>query len=206
MKALAPKTRYRAWIIAGVFVVAALGITGWFVRSGTTPWNTLSVLAINASATDQPFPEVDMKKLSPLRTQIITLARQEHQTQPLGTKYSAGIKEAWCADFASWIMKEAGAPYSNPNSQSWRIPGVYTLRDYYQSSGRFRAVGSGYTPQPGDVALYNDSPVFGTHVNIVLADKKGVLTTVGGNENGTIRVYENSSKNYAGLVGYGVAE
>lgn len=207
MKSIVRNTsQRRAWITAGVFVVAALLLTGWFIKSGTTPWNAVGVLAINASAPDEPFPELDTSTLSVRRQQIIMLTEQEYNSKSPGTKYSEGVKEAWCADFLSWVMKAAGAPFANPNSGSWRIPGVYTLREYYESTGKFRAANSGYTPLPGDAVLYYDSPVFGTHVNIVLENKNGVLTTIGGNENGKIRVYKNNAKNYKGLVGYGAAE
>ena len=55
-----------------------------------------------------------------------------------------GVEEPWCADFVSWIMREAGLPLSNPNSGHWRIPGVYTWQEYYQSQSRFQEVGDGY--------------------------------------------------------------
>lgn len=188
-----------AILIGGLLLVAA-----YFVRYRTAPWNMLGVAITNATAKSEPFPDIDTTDLSSVRQQIITLAKQEYATQPVATKYSEGAKEAWCADFLSWIMKEADTPFANPNSGSWRIPGVYTLKDYYQSVGAFHAVNSGYEPVPGDAAIYYDSPIFGTHVNIVLENKDGVLTTVGGNEAGKIRVYKNTAKNYAGLIGYGV--
>lgn len=68
--------------------------------------------------------------------------------------------EPWCADFVSWVYKEAGHPLKNPNSGSWRIPGTYTLREYYEAQGAFRPADSGYEPQLGDVAIYEDSPGF----------------------------------------------
>jgi hypothetical protein len=36
-------------------------------------------------------------------------------------------------------MRQAGTSLNKPNSGSWRIPGVYTLQEYYQSVGRFEA-------------------------------------------------------------------
>ncbi len=101
-------------------------------------------------------------------------------------------------------MKQAGAPLKNPHTGGWRIPGTFTLREYYQKSGRFRPTDSGYQPQPGDVAIYRNSPIFGDHTNIVLKNDNGVLTTVGGNEANRIRVFVNRDKQYDGLLGYGV--
>lgn len=196
----------KTWVALAVLIGGLLLITAYFVRYRTAPWNMLGVAVTNMTAKSEPFPTIDTTDLPPARQQIIALAKQEYAAQPTATKYSEGIKEAWCADFLSWIMKEVDAPLANPNSGSWRIPGVYTLKDYYQSIGAFHTVDSGYEPVPGDAAIYYDSPIFGTHVNIVLENKDGVLTTVGGNEDGKVRVYKNTAKNYAGLVGYGVVK
>ena len=101
-------------------------------------------------------------------------------------------------------MYQAGAPLKNPHTGGWRIPGTFTLREYYQAAGRFKSADSDYQPRPGDVAIYRNSPVFGDHANIVLKNDNGVLTTVGGNEANRIRVFVNHDKQYDGLLGYGV--
>jgi hypothetical protein len=38
--------------------------------------------------------------------------------------FSEGTAEPWCADFVSWVMYQAGFSLDNPDSGSWRIPGV----------------------------------------------------------------------------------
>jgi hypothetical protein len=101
-------------------------------------------------------------------------------------------------------MYQAGAPLKNPHTGGWRIPGTFTLREYYEVTGRFKSANSGYQPLPGDVAIYRNSPVFGDHTNIVLKNDNGALTTVGGNEANRIRVFVNRDKQYDGLLGYGV--
>ena len=88
-------------------------------------------------------------------------------------------------------MYQAGAPLKNPHTGGWRIPGTFTLREYYEANGRFKPANSGYQPLPGDAAIYRNSPVFGDHANIVLRNDNGVLTTVGGNEANRIRVLVN---------------
>jgi hypothetical protein len=103
-------------------------------------------------------------------------------------------------------MREAGEPLTNPNSGSWRIPGVATLQDYYQSIEAFRPYESGYQPKVGDVVLYNDPGIFGQHTNIVIKNDDGALTTVGGNEEGKIRVFTNHDSAAAVIVGYGVLQ
>lgn len=100
-------------------------------------------------------------------------------------------------------MHQAGTPLKNPHTGGWRIPGTFTLREYYEANVRFKSANSGYQPLPGDVAIYRNSPVFGDHTNIVLKNDNGVLTTVGGNEANRIRVFVNRDKQYDGLLGYG---
>lgn len=83
----------------------------------------------NASDEKQPFPDTDLSGLTARQQKIIALLKQEYASQEPGTKYSEGASEPWCADFVSWIMREAGSPLENPNSGSWRIPGVFTNED-----------------------------------------------------------------------------
>ena len=160
--------------------------------------------SFDRSPGESAFPDIDTANLSPTRQKIISLAKTEFEAQSAGTKFSQGAEEAWCANFVSWIMYQAGAPLKNPHTGGWRIPGTFTLREYYEATGRFKSANSGYQPLPGDVAIYRNSPVFGDHANIVLKNDNGVLTTVGGNEANRIRVFVNRDKQYDGLLGYGV--
>ena len=159
---------------------------------------------LDRSPGESVFPDIDTINLSPTRQKIISLAKTEFKAQSAGTKFSQGAKEPWCANFVSYIMNQAGAPLKNPHTGGWRIPGTFTLREYYQAAGRFKSADSGYQPRLGDVAIYRNSPVFGDHTNIVLKNDNGVLTTVGGNEMNRIRVFVNHDKQYDGLLGYGV--
>ena len=159
---------------------------------------------LDRSPGESVFPDIDTANLSPTRQKIISLAKTEFKAQSAGAKFSQGAEEAWCANFVSWIMYQAGAPLKNPHTGGWRIPGTFTLREYYEANGRFKPANSGYQPLPGDAAIYRNSPVFGDHTNIVLKNDNGVLTTVGGNEANRIRVFVNHDKQYDGLLGYGV--
>ncbi len=159
---------------------------------------------LDRSPGEAAFPDIDTANLSPTRQKIISLAKTEFKAQSAGTKFSQGAEEAWCANFVSWIMYQAGAPLKNPHTGGWRIPGTFTLREHYETAGRFKPANSGYQPLPGDVAIYRNSPVFGDHTNIVLKNDNGVQTTVGGNEANRIRVFINHDKRYDGLLGYGV--
>ena len=164
----------------------------------------INSVRLDRSPGESAFPDIDTANLSPTRQKIISLAKTEFKAQSAGTKFSQGTEEPWCANFVSYIMKQAGVPLKNQHTGGWRIPGTFTLREYYEAAGRFKSANSGYQPLPGDVAIYRNSPVFGDHTNIVLKNDNGVLTTVGGNEANRIRVFINHDKRYDGLLGYGV--
>lgn len=73
---------------------------------------------------------------------------------------SAG--EKWCADFVSWVYREAGRPFTGGVDGGWRLPGVEGLRTWLEQNGVFEARGLG-APQPGDVIIYGG----GEHTGIV---------------------------------------
>lgn len=181
-----------------------IAVFGWWFS--TSHFNTIPnvISTMSSQATKQSFPTIETAQLDTSQQKIVTLLRQEYDAQAAGTKYADGSQEAWCADFVSWIMHESGTPLNNPNSGSWRIPGTYTLRDYYESAGMFKPYSSGYQPKVGDVVLYDNPGIFGQHTNIVIKNDHGILTTVGGNEPGGIRVFTNERPEAAGTVGYGV--
>jgi len=147
------------------------------------------------------FPAID-PDLSAARQSILAITQQEFENPGPGTKYADGQAEPWCADFVSWIMREAGHPLKNPHTNSWRIPGVYTLQEYFQQQGAFAPVTTDYAPRPGDIAIYKDG-IFGHHTNIVVAADKDTITTVGGNENFkiTLRTFTFRDSQY-GLLGF----
>lgn len=151
----------------------------------------------------QNFPTIETANLTDTQKQVVTLLRQEYATLPAGTKYTEGAKEPWCADFVSWIMKEAGVPLLNKNNGSWRIDDTPPLVEYYTSVGLFEAAGSGYNPKVGDIAIYQRPSPFGSHTNIVIKNDSGTITSVGGNENNTIRVRVYTPSKDVHFLGYG---
>ncbi|GEE01664.1 hypothetical protein nbrc107696_21100 [Gordonia spumicola] len=187
-----------AWIMLAVIVVLGGGSL-IAVQTGAAQ-SVLSMLD-----DDGPdYPTLDTSRLTAAQQRIVEVTHTEFDAQPPGTKYSDGVDESWCADFVSWVMHSSDVVYTNPNSGGWRIPGVATLTEYFQSRGDFRSADSGYRPKLGDVVLYAADSKFGQHTNIVLRDDDGVLTTVGGNEAGRIRIGSFAPATDAGLVGYGV--
>jgi hypothetical protein len=183
-------------VLVGVLALAAVLAVGvwWWAPTRYLPWDTAD------------FPAVDRSALSPQQATIIDLLETEHSRQRPGTFYSEGVEEPWCADFVSWIMRESGRPLSNPNSGHWRIPGVYTLQEYYESQSRFEEVGSGYRPSVGDVVLYDNTSWVGQHTNFVVAVDGDTATTVGGNEFGRVRVHTVDWSSDSAVVGFGRLE
>lgn len=164
--------------------------------------------------------------LSPLRTRIVAIADSQlgYRTDPANSycnKYSeyfvAGATdcpgslrdEEWCADFAAWVWKRAGATVVyqfihgdlNSSSASFYEWGVRTHT--------WHPVGSGYRPQPGDVAVYglNIADLYAAHVAIVVGVTKGERgpTAVNGDGDQTgFSVVERETNEYrADVAGHG---
>jgi len=191
-------------ILAVVFLCAVLALLFHPFRRDIRI-TTQTALAHVYSTPSTPFPIISTSQLTTTQQKIVTLARQEYAKKPVSfdanvLKYTDGNKEPWCADFASWIFREAGQPFNNPNSGSWRIPGVYTLEDYFQEKHRWQPAGN-YRPQSGDVAIYSKGS---GHTNIVLTVEGDTMTTIGGNENGHLRIDTlKYTAGTEGLLGFG---
>jgi hypothetical protein len=170
--------------------------------------------------------------LSPLRARIVAIAEGQvgYTTDPASTycnKFSAywdagsddcgngNLDEEWCADFAAWVWRQAGAEiayqlapgYLNADSASFYVWGM--------DHGTWHPVGSHYTPQPGDVAVYglNTGAVTAVHVAVVTGDTghdaapdvvngDGDRTGYSVVEAGTQQAYADVKGNGAPLSGY----
>jgi len=182
------------FVVAGLTALVTVAALIWFLLpSRLFPWDSAR------------FPDVDVSALSPTQARIVELLEEQHGVQHPGTFYSEGVREPGCADFVSWIMREAGVPLSNPHSGHWRIPGVYTLQEYYEAAGRYEPAGGGYRPEVGDTVLYHNSIGFGQreHTNIVVSVDGDTAITVGGNELGKIRVHTLDWEGDGAVVGFG---
>ncbi|WKG04279.1 CHAP domain-containing protein [Mycolicibacterium sp. HK-90] len=186
----------KLWLaLCALLTVGVVGLSALLLRTADTQFDVLPGKPV-------PFPEIDRSALSPPQARIVDILRAQYEAQPGGSHFSEGIEEPWCADFVSWVLNEAGQPLANPNSGHWRIPGVYTLQEYYQAAGQF-AGPDDYRPDTGDVVMYADGSPLGLHANFVLAVEGNAITTVGGNEPGGIRVHTLDDAEIAGIVGYG---
>ncbi|MGV0811255.1 CHAP domain-containing protein [Mycolicibacterium boenickei] len=186
----------KLWLaLSAFFAVIVVGLGAVLIRQSDTAIDLLPGKPV-------PFPSVDHAALSPTQSRIVDVLQAQYEAQPGGSHFSEGIEEPWCADFVSWVLNEAGQPLSNPNSGHWRIPGVYTLQEYYQANGRFTEP-DGYRPHTGDVVLYAEGSPLGLHTNFVVTSDGDAITTVGGNEEGGIRVHTLDDADLAGVLGYG---
>jgi hypothetical protein len=176
--------------VAAVVVAVTAVIVCWPDSESTAP----------ATVGTQQFPDIDRAGLSAGRSRVLDVLKVEFERQPPGEMFSEGTAEPWCADFVSWVMHRAGVSLRNPNSGSWRIPGVYTMQDYYGSVNRLAPASS--TPQPGDVMLWGPNSPMGLHANIVIAAVGATVTTVGGNEGG-IQIRRSEVGADLHLLGYG---
>ncbi len=83
--------------------------------------------------------------------------------------------EEWCADFAAWVWQRAGAEvvyqYINGDLNS----SAASFYEWGVAHGTWHPVGSGYVPQPGDVAVYglDTATLVAQHVAIVVSIHRG---------------------------------
>jgi hypothetical protein len=107
--------------------------------------------------------------------------------------YTDGNAEAWCADFVSWVYKQAGKPFTTGESGGWRIPTVYALDDYLKAQQTyFLKNDTANTPQPGDVIIMNDGGSR-MHTGLVYTVTGESITTIEGNisDKVTSRTFDN---------------
>lgn len=73
--------------------------------------------------------------------------------------------EEWCADFVSYVYKEAGYPFSGGEADGWDESNANLV----QNMGFSMHDANGYVPKAGDVAYFNYQ---GGHVEIVVSGGK----------------------------------
>jgi len=158
---------------------------------GTSTTTTTTTASVNCNNTSGV-----QSSLSPTRQKIVCIAEQQlalwesKKGYPYPAyaasgflDYSLGVYEQWCADFASWVYNQAGVPFSNGND-GWDLAGVPDIVNQGQTNPNFswHPSGSGYIPQPGDLAIYNENGQTDAHVNIFISYSDGVATYIGGDQ------------------------
>jgi hypothetical protein len=183
--------------------------------------------AIIAGGGAVAYHHFSASNLSPLQARIVSIAQGQlgYATDPSNTycnKFSAywhagtddcggngNLDEEWCADFAAWVWKEAGAVvdyqlapgYLNAASASFYLWGT--------DHGTWHPVGSGYVPQPGDVAVYglDTTTVTAVHVAVVVGttgnDVAPDVVNGDGDRTGYSVVEVGNSQAYADAKGQG---
>jgi hypothetical protein len=131
--------------------------------------------------------------VSSLRQNIVCLAEQQYaiwSKAPLAFRansfldYSQNEYEEWCADFVSWVYHEANYPFTG-GVNGWGLPGVSEIEALPQSNNKFvwHPASSNYTPQPGDIVIYEGPVGSGIgHTAIVVSVSGGTPTVIGGDE------------------------
>jgi hypothetical protein len=146
---------------------------------------------------------------------IVAVAKREYQENKGKLEYGGDIltytdgrQEAWCADFVSWVYKDAGVPFAGGvGDGGWQYPSVLGLQSYFKSKEKYFEVGD-EKPKPGDAAFYigEQTPDGGStqHVNLVISVNGSTMTTIGGNEsNQVLRGTRTISLGSSSLVGFG---
>jgi hypothetical protein len=80
----------------------------------------------------------------------------------LNTYTDGSPYEEWCADFVSYVYKEAGYPFTQAYG-GWDENNANNVQDY---GFTIHMASSGYTPKPGDIGFFN---YVGGHVEIVIS-------------------------------------
>jgi hypothetical protein len=134
----------------------------------------------------------NLSSLSPLRAKIVSLAESQigYSSNPAGTycnKYSAfwysgahdcgngNLDEQWCADFAAWVWRQAGAAVTYEYKNGDLNSSAASFYEWGAANGTWHAEGSGYVPVPGDVAVYglDVADLVAVHVAIVIGYQSG---------------------------------
>lgn len=188
-------------LIFAVFLIATLALLIVGIKIVTPSITTLSYQKSLATAPRIEFPDINTAGFSDQQNALLALLRKQYDNPQPGTFYSEGVTESWCADFVSWNLNQLGMPLKNPNSGSWRIPGTYTLADYYRSINNLYGTAND-TPEFGDVMIYKGDRYMGDHTNFVLYVRDGQITTIGGNENNAIHIQTHPLDDSRSIVGF----
>lgn len=150
------------------------------LTASSNPNKSLSVQACNNSSNQTWSPVASISSSKILTSScagdegalVACYAEKEYTTWQSGTishenllnTYTDGApNEEWCADFISYVYKEAGFPFTQGSANGWDENNA----NYVQYMGfNLHMASSGYVPKPGDVAFF-DYP--GGHVEIVIA-------------------------------------
>lgn len=184
------RSRLRRLIVALVVVLCAFGLALLTRPVHSGPALDPGALKAHPSSTRLAAPKKN--SLSPLRARIVAIAESQvgYATDPSGTycnKYSAfwssgtddcgnsNLDEEWCSDFAAWVWHQAGAAVTYQYVNGDLNSSAASFYEWGRARGTWHPVGSGYEPQPGDVAVYglNQATLVAAHVSVVVGYVRG---------------------------------
>ncbi len=150
----------------------------------------VAVAAVSEGALAHLFGVRD--PVSPLRQRIVAEAQGQlgYTTDPAGTycnEFSAywgtgaddcgnaNLDEQWCADFAAWAWRQAGAAVTYSFEPGDVNSSSASFYQWAVAHGTWHAAGSSYVPQPGDVAVYglDTTRMVAQHVAVVTGYQPG---------------------------------
>jgi hypothetical protein len=98
-----------------------------------------------------------------------------------GATCHAGYRaNAWCADFAAWVWRQAGVPFTYGYAAGDINAGAVSFYNWGQANGTWHPLSSAYNPQPGDAAVYGNSSS-NRHVGIYVSGSRTAPTVINGN-------------------------
>lgn len=205
-------------------LVVVVALTGGFGNgNGQAGTGTGRSAAKTTSTTGQ---------ISPLRARIVAVAESQvgYTTDPAGTycnKYSAywysgtadcgndNLDEEWCADFAAWVWQQAGVAVTYRYVNGDLNSSAASFYEWGMANGTWHPLGSGYVPQPGDVAVYglDSTALVASHVAIVVGYTPGARGPTAVNGDGDLtsfsvvevrkdEFFADAHPAYAALAGY----
>jgi hypothetical protein len=154
---------------------------------------TAAVVALGVAAVLLSGPSHDPPALTgtPVRARIVSISEGQvgYRTDPshsycnkfsaywdVGSSCGGGLRaEEWCADFAAWVWRQAGVQFTYSFTTGDINPRAASFYQWAVAHGTWHPVGSGYRPQPGDVAVYGLDATTGVaaHVAVVTSYTSG---------------------------------
>jgi CHAP domain len=185
---------------------AALGLPGAYGASGLAGGATLDYPSQPQGAAGIAGAALGVGGES-AGARIVAIAESQlgQTEQPPGSNESPAIAQyrgategaipgaPWCAYFASWVARQAGAPLG---AQGQGIGDVSDIWSWAQSMGRAILNGPGVVPKPGDLIVFG-----GEHVGIVRAIlPNGQIATIEGNYENKVAANVRSPTEATGYV------
>jgi CHAP domain len=196
---------------AGTGLTDAADVSSPGALTGTTvPGSSYSLQSLDGVAGSAGLSPTDAAYQSSPGARIVAIAESQlgQTEQPPGSNESPAIAQyrsatagaipgaPWCAYFASWVAREAGAPIGEQGQGAGAVSEVWS---WAQSTGRAIANGPGVAPKPGDLIVFGDE-----HVGIVrdvLPD--GQIQTIEGNYENKVAANVRSPTEATGYVEMG---